>query len=190
MIVFDDKEKIFLLHTKNSTYAFALFKDAFLIHLYWGKRIENFGRIENILFYCGRAFSTANYAFTNNIWISTEGESNSTNISEISYNGSNITVSELPTGIRYLSDSGNMVLNNLTIVADGEVSTAIEDDILTISVTAEDGTVKTTELYMIGDITVIEALIKIPDFLIVRDFNILRFNILSEKRKVSVFLVK
>ena len=83
-----------------------------------------------------------------------------------------------------------MVLNNLTIVADGEVSTAIEDDILTISVTAEDGTVKTTELYMIGDITVIEALIKIPDFLIVRDFNILRFNILSEKRKVSVFLVK
>ena len=75
-----------------------------------------------------------------------------------------------------------MVLNNLTIVADGEVSTAIEDDILTISVTAEDGTVKTTELYMIGDITVIEALIKIPDFLIVRDFR------LSKKsRKVWAF---
>ena len=63
MIVFDDKEKIFMLHTKNSTYAFAWFKDNFLIHLYWGKRIERFGKLENILPFCGRAFSTASYGF-------------------------------------------------------------------------------------------------------------------------------
>lgn len=40
MIAYDEKEKIFYLETKKTTYAFAVFQDKVLIHLYWGKRIN------------------------------------------------------------------------------------------------------------------------------------------------------
>ena len=62
-IIFDENKKIFMLHTPNTTYAFGLMKDNFLVHLYWGKRIDEFGEIEKILPFCGRAFSTASYGF-------------------------------------------------------------------------------------------------------------------------------
>ncbi len=40
MIFFDSKEKIFYLETNKTTYAFAVFQNKTLVHLYWGKKIS------------------------------------------------------------------------------------------------------------------------------------------------------
>lgn len=39
MIVFDNNNQIFYLHTKESTYSFGLLEDKALVHLFWGKRL-------------------------------------------------------------------------------------------------------------------------------------------------------
>ena len=41
MIEFDEKNKVFYLHTKASTYAIGIFNDEVLLHLYWGERLYN-----------------------------------------------------------------------------------------------------------------------------------------------------
>ena len=41
MIKFDAQNKVFYLNTKNTTYAFGVFKDEVLTHLYWGKLLKN-----------------------------------------------------------------------------------------------------------------------------------------------------
>ena len=41
MIKFDDSKKIFHLRTKNTSYVFGFLKEKFLVHLYWGKRLES-----------------------------------------------------------------------------------------------------------------------------------------------------
>lgn len=92
------------------------------------------------------------YAFTNNIWIEKADKSNSTNISEISYNGNDLTVKELPTGIKYIEGNGNFAPSSLKVTADGAVNTTVENNLVTITVTADDGTVSSTQMYLVGDI--------------------------------------
>lgn len=41
MIKFDDSKKIFHLRTRNTSYVFGFLKEKFLVHLYWGKRLES-----------------------------------------------------------------------------------------------------------------------------------------------------
>lgn len=41
MIKFDVQNKVFYLNTKNTTYAFGVFKNEVLAHLYWGKLLKN-----------------------------------------------------------------------------------------------------------------------------------------------------
>ncbi len=41
MIFFDSKENVFYLETQNTTYAFAVFQEKVLVHLYWGQRIQH-----------------------------------------------------------------------------------------------------------------------------------------------------
>lgn len=41
MISYNEQEKIFYLNSKKSTYAFGVFKDTALVHLYWGKLLLN-----------------------------------------------------------------------------------------------------------------------------------------------------
>ncbi len=40
-ILFDEEQKVFLLHTPNTTYGIAVVDDRFLCHLYYGKRIDS-----------------------------------------------------------------------------------------------------------------------------------------------------
>ena len=40
MIKFDKKNQIFYLNTKSTTYAFGIFKDTVLLHLYWGELLH------------------------------------------------------------------------------------------------------------------------------------------------------
>lgn len=40
MIIFNEERKMFHLKTKNTSYVFGVYKDLFLLHLYWGKKIE------------------------------------------------------------------------------------------------------------------------------------------------------
>lgn len=41
MIQFEEKRKHFYLHTRNTTYAMGIFQNKLLLHLYWGKRLQN-----------------------------------------------------------------------------------------------------------------------------------------------------
>ncbi len=41
MIIFDEQSKVFHLKTKNTSYAFGFLHGKFLVHLYWGKRINS-----------------------------------------------------------------------------------------------------------------------------------------------------
>lgn len=54
-IVFDEKEKIFTLHTKNSTYQMKVDPYGFLLHLYYGRRTE--GNMDYLLTFADRGFS-------------------------------------------------------------------------------------------------------------------------------------
>ena len=40
MIIFNEERKMFHLKTKNTSYIFGFYKDLFLLHLYWGKKID------------------------------------------------------------------------------------------------------------------------------------------------------
>ena len=40
-IIFDEKNKVFLLHTENTTYGLAVVDDRYVEHLYYGARIED-----------------------------------------------------------------------------------------------------------------------------------------------------
>ena len=40
-VVFDEKNKVFLLHTQNTTYAIAVTEDKYVNHLYYGKKLED-----------------------------------------------------------------------------------------------------------------------------------------------------
>lgn len=55
-ILIDKPRLIFLLNSKNSTYAFQIVKSGIPAHLYWGKKLRNVNA-ENILVYKDRAFS-------------------------------------------------------------------------------------------------------------------------------------
>lgn len=46
-IQFDEVEKVFLLHTKNTTYAMGIVADSLVSHLYWGKRIRKLQHLES-----------------------------------------------------------------------------------------------------------------------------------------------
>ena len=41
MIKFDEVKQHFYLHTKNTTYVMGIFRNELLLHLYWGKRLQN-----------------------------------------------------------------------------------------------------------------------------------------------------
>ena len=41
MIYFHEQNKIFHLKSKNTSYIFGFLKDKFLVHLYWGKSIND-----------------------------------------------------------------------------------------------------------------------------------------------------
>lgn len=42
-VVFDEKNKVFLLHTQNTTYAIAVTEDKYVNHLYYGKKTGRYG---------------------------------------------------------------------------------------------------------------------------------------------------
>lgn len=42
-IIYDETQKLFMLHTPNTTYAFAVVDDCYLAHVYYGKRIHTPG---------------------------------------------------------------------------------------------------------------------------------------------------
>ena len=42
MIYYDESEKIFTLETKNTSYIIGIFRDRWLLHLHYGKKIKNF----------------------------------------------------------------------------------------------------------------------------------------------------
>lgn len=46
-IKYDDKEKIFNLQTKNTSYVLGVLKDKYLLHLYYGKKINTYKNIED-----------------------------------------------------------------------------------------------------------------------------------------------
>lgn len=54
-ILFDEKKKIFTLHTKNTTYQMQVDPYGFLLHLYYGRRTD--GTMEYLLTYADRGFS-------------------------------------------------------------------------------------------------------------------------------------
>ncbi|MGP7817173.1 alpha-galactosidase [Niallia sp. 01092] len=53
---FDEKNKIFHLNAKNTSYVMQVIKDNYLAHLYWGRKIQNFSNSKPLPF-IGRAFS-------------------------------------------------------------------------------------------------------------------------------------
>ena len=46
-IKYDDNEKIFNLQTQNTSYVLGVLKDKYLLHLYYGKRINTYKNIED-----------------------------------------------------------------------------------------------------------------------------------------------
>ena len=63
-ITFNETDKVFYLHTKNTTYAMQIFKNKYLVHLYWGRKVaslhpenvlfvdDNLSNLKEALFYC------------------------------------------------------------------------------------------------------------------------------------------
>lgn len=58
-IIFDEKQKSFILQTENSTYIIKIIKDKYLSHVYWGNTIQN-PVVDKILHLTGRASFNAN----------------------------------------------------------------------------------------------------------------------------------
>ncbi|PKG25592.1 alpha-galactosidase [Niallia nealsonii] len=55
-IHFDEQKKIFHLSAKDASYAMEILKENYLVHLYWGKKVQAFGN-SNPLQFLDRAFS-------------------------------------------------------------------------------------------------------------------------------------
>ncbi|GKU81852.1 alpha-galactosidase [Niallia sp. NCCP-28] len=55
-IHFDEQKKIFHLSAKDTSYAMEILKENYLVHLYWGKKVQSFGN-SNPLQFLDRAFS-------------------------------------------------------------------------------------------------------------------------------------
>ena len=56
-IIIDEKKMIFHLQTLTTSYVFSVLKNEVLVHLYYGKKIDDIEGIENSVSYSGRAFS-------------------------------------------------------------------------------------------------------------------------------------
>lgn len=56
-IIYDDKEKIFLINTIETTYAIGIMGQ-YLVHLYWGKRISGKFSINDIMPYVSRPYAS------------------------------------------------------------------------------------------------------------------------------------
>ena len=54
-ILFQEENKLFTIHTKNSTYQMKIDPYGFLLHLYYGKKVA--GNMDFLLFYSDRGFS-------------------------------------------------------------------------------------------------------------------------------------
>lgn len=54
-ILFQEENKLFTIHTKNSTYQMKIDPYGFLLHLYYGKKVS--GNMDFLLFYSDRGFS-------------------------------------------------------------------------------------------------------------------------------------
>ena len=54
-IHFQETERLFTLHTENSTYQMQVDKNGYLLHLYYGRRTS--GCMDYLLFYSDRGFS-------------------------------------------------------------------------------------------------------------------------------------
>ena len=63
-IIFDEKDKIFTLHTKNTTYQMKTDSYGFLLHLYYGRRTR--GHMDYLLTFADRGFSGNPYDVGNN----------------------------------------------------------------------------------------------------------------------------
>ncbi|MCL2456040.1 MAG: CehA/McbA family metallohydrolase [Defluviitaleaceae bacterium] len=91
-------------------------------------------------------------AFTNNIWIE-QGTSSATNISDVNYSGNYAQIRTLPTGIMYLwtQDGAVIDLENLTanISSGASLEKIMNEKIITLRVTALDGTVSDTNIYLL-----------------------------------------
>jgi hypothetical protein len=96
------------------------------------------------------------YAITNNIWIDSADKSNATNLGNVQYTGSGITLKTLPTGIMYLSaeEGASLDLDKLTATVAAGASLEKTYDAATgfviLVVTAEDGTVSNTDIFLQG----------------------------------------
>ena len=100
--------------------------------------------------------TSAGYALTNNIWIG-NGTSNAANLGDIEYAGTGAEVKMLPTGIYYLTVSEGEVfdLSKLTATVSSGASLAKAYDagtsIVTFTITAADGTVRTADVFVLGE---------------------------------------
>ena len=56
-IVFNEKQKVFYLHSKNSSYIFGILKNKVLVHLHWGNKINDIGDVERMLWKGGVTLS-------------------------------------------------------------------------------------------------------------------------------------
>lgn len=54
-IVYDEKNQVFFLHTQNTTYQMKVDRYGYLLHLYYGKKME--ASMEYMLTYYDRGFS-------------------------------------------------------------------------------------------------------------------------------------
>ena len=48
-IIYDSNEKVFYLNTPNTSYVMNIYCDKYLLHLYYGKKVEEFPEIKNHL---------------------------------------------------------------------------------------------------------------------------------------------
>jgi len=110
----------------------------------------------------------AGFAYTNNIWIDCADKSNATDLRDIQYNGTGIEIKTLPAGLLYLSgEEGTLLeLDKLTAtIANGaklEKSFDAETRFITLKVTAEDGTVSVTEIYVLDTVGYVSVEPEIP----------------------------
>ena len=107
------------------------------------------------------ALNSANslgYAITNNIWVELADKSNATDVTNLQYEGSGVTLNKLPAGVMYLNvaDGAVLDLDKLTAVVAAGVSLEKTYDqgasFINLKAVAEDGTETNTELFVMGAI--------------------------------------
>ena len=59
-IIFNEKQKVFYLHSKKSSYIFGILKDKVLVHLHWGNRMTDVGDFTDMLWNGAAAHSAIN----------------------------------------------------------------------------------------------------------------------------------